>query len=264
MNRIEKKFKQLKAARKKVFIAFLTSGDPDLQTTERLVLELEKNGVDIVELGVPFSDPLADGPTIQEASQRALKHHINLIQILNLVKRLRVRTQIPIALMTYYNPVFHYGEEKFIRDAAHAGVDGLIVPDLPPEEAHSLTRLARGKNVSMIFFISPTTTKARMQGIAKVSTGFIYYVSLIGVTGARQSLPLSVKNQVKQAKSFTKTPVCVGFGISTPKQVKEMSRISDGVIVGSAIVNELNRHAGKKDAVLKTAQFIRRLTRALK
>lgn len=264
MNRIEKKFKDLRQLKKKAFIAFVTCGDPNLSTTESLVPALEQAGADLIELGVPFSDPLADGPTIQAASQRALKHHVSLSQILNMAARLRRKTQIPLALMTYYNPVFSYGEEKFIRDAAAAGIDGIIVPDLPPEEAHSLVRLARQKRISTIFFCSPTTTVSRMAKVAKISTGFIYYVSLTGVTGARQGLAQSIQPQLRKIKSQTKTPVCIGFGISTPAQVQQAARFSDGVIVGSAIVNELNRHAGQKDAVAKTARFVQQLTQVLK
>lgn len=262
-NRIEQKFQQLKKARQKAFIAFITAGDPSLKVTENLVLAFEKSGVDIVELGVPFSDPLADGPTIQAASQRALKNGVTLAKIFNLVKNIRRKSQLPIALMTYYNPVFHFGESKFIAKAKEAGVDGVIIPDLPPEEAGNLIKAARQKNVSTVFFLSPTTTPKRVKKILTVSSGFIYYVSLTGVTGARQSLPADIMKHVRSAKSLTRKPICVGFGISTGQQVRALSKAADGVIVGSAIVNEIAKHGGKKDLVKKVARFVFNLSKNL-
>ena len=258
-NRIENKFKELRARKKKAFIAFITAGDPNLKTTEELVVAFEKCGVDLVEIGVPFSDPLADGPTIQAASQRALQKKVTLKKILESVRKIRQRSEIPIALMTYYNPVLHFGEEKFTQSARDAGVDGVIIPDLPPEEAGSLLKSARKNNLAVIFFLSPTTTTERMKRIVKLSRGFIYYVSITGVTGARSHLPEEIKNNVQLAKRYTKTPICVGFGVSTAAQVKSVARVSDGVIVGSAIVNEIFRNAGKKDLVKNVARFVSRL-----
>ena len=263
MNRIDQKFKDLKKKKKKAFIAFVTAGDPDLKTTEQLVLAFEGAGVDIIELGVPFSDPLADGPTIQAASQRALKKHVNLENILATVKRVRQRSQIPIALMTYYNPIFHYGEERFTRKAKACGVDGLIVPDLPPEEGHGLIRAARQNGLVTVFFLAPTTTPKRMKHIVNASTGFIYYVSLTGVTGARQELPASLTSQVRLAKRLTRKPVCVGFGISTPAQVRLVAKVADGVIVGSAIVSEIAQNKGKKQLVSNVTRFVRKLSQNL-
>lgn len=263
MNRIDQKFKKLHAHKKKAFIAFITAGDPDLKTTEQLVLAFEGAGVDIVELGVPFSDPLADGPTIQAASQRALKRHVNLEGILAAVKRIRQKSQIPVALMTYYNPVFHYGEERFAREARACGVDGLIVPDLPPEEGHGLIRAARQNGLATVFFLAPTTTPRRMKHIVNASTGFIYYVSLTGVTGARQELPASLTQQVRLAKRMTRKPICVGFGVSTPAQVRMVAKTADGVIVGSAIVNAIDKNKGKKQLVANVARFVRELSRNL-
>lgn len=262
-NRIDQKFKDLKKKKKKAFIAFITAGDPDLRTTERLVLAFEGAGVDIVELGVPFSDPLADGPTIQAASQRALKKHVNLENILATVKRIRQRSQIPVAVMTYYNPVFHYGEERFARKAKACGVDGIIVPDLPPEEGHGLIRAARENGLVTVFFLAPTTTQRRMKHIVNASTGFIYYVSLTGVTGARQKLPRTITRQVKLARKLTHKPICVGFGISTPAQVKMVANVADGVIVGSAIVNAIAQNKGKKQLVANVARFVQKLSRNL-
>ena len=264
MNRIDQKFIKLKQAKKKAFIAFITAGDPDLQTTEELVLELEKSGADIVELGVPFSDPLADGPTIQAASYRSLQKGTTLAKILATVKRIRQSSDIPIALMTYYNPVFHFGEKDFIAQAKAAGVDGVIIPDLPIEEAGDLRRFATEAEVSTIFFVAPTTTAERLKPVLQAATGFIYYVSVAGVTGGRQAIPSQVVSKIRLVKALTDKPVCVGFGVSTPEQARVLSRIADGVIVGSAIVNEVQKHAGHKDLAARVGAFVRTLVRAVK
>jgi tryptophan synthase alpha chain len=263
-NRIEIKFRELKAQKKKAFIAFLTAGDPDLETTRKLVLKLADCGVDIVELGVPFSDPMADGPTIQAASQRALKKGVNLSKILRLAAQIRKASQIPLVLMTYYNPVFRYGEERFVKDASRAGVDGVIVPDLPPEEAKTLIKAARRSRISTIFFVAPTSTAGRIKMVSKVASGFIYYLSLTGVTGARKSLPAGILNNIRRIKKATRTPVCVGFGISSPAQVKTLSRFSDGVIVGSAIVKQVERSLGNSRLVDNVARFVKGLAAPLK
>jgi tryptophan synthase alpha chain len=257
MNRIDQKFRQLRQQRKKAFIAFITAGDPSLKATEELVAALEAAGVDLIELGVPFSDPLADGPTIQASSQRALNNGASLNKILESVKRIRRRSQIPIALMSYYNPIFHQGEAAFIAKAKKAGVDGVIIPDLPPEEAGVLTRAAKKEKIATVFFIAPTTTRARMAKIAKASSGFIYYVSLAGTTGARARLPKNVIAQIKLAKKLTKKPVCVGFGVSTRQQVRSLGKAADGVIVGSAIVKEIERNRGKRDLVKRVSKFVK-------
>lgn len=263
MNKIDLKFRELRTKGKKAFIAFITAGDPSLKMTEELSIAFEHCGVDILELGVPFSDPLADGPTIQAASQRALQKNVTLPRILETVKTIRQRTQIPLALMTYYNPVLHFGEERFIEEARNSGVDGVIVPDLPPEEASVLIKAARENRLATVFFLSPTTTPERMKKILKAATGFIYYVSITGVTGARRDLPQEIKNNVRMAKRYTKTPVCVGFGVSTASQVKSIASAADGVIVGSAIVNEIMKNTGKRDLVKNVSGFVSRLSRAL-
>lgn len=260
MNRIDKKFSELKKKGKAAFIAFITAGDPSLAVTEKLVLGFAQSGVDIVELGVPFSDPLADGPTIQAASQRALAKGITLKKIFAFVKRLRQKTDLPICLMTYYNPVFHFGESRFIKMAAACGVDGLIIPDLPPEEASGLIREARRAKVSTVFFLAPTTDKRRIPLVNKAATGFIYYVSVAGVTGARTALPKSLLADLKQIKRKVTKPLCVGFGVSNPSQVKQIGRVADGVIVGSAIIKEIVKNAGRRDLVCKVAQFVQRLS----
>ena len=203
MNRIDIKFKQLRKAGKKAFIAFITAGDPSLKDTERLVVAFEKAGADIVELGVPFSDPLADGPTIQAASFRALQRGVTVKKILATVQRIRRVSEVPIALMTYYNPVFHFGEERFVKAAMAAGVDGVIIPDLPVEESGALRRHAKAAGLSTIFLLAPTTTKERMPGILNASTGFVYFVSVAGVTGARKTVPREIAKNIRLAKTMT-------------------------------------------------------------
>lgn len=262
-NRIDVKFRELKSTGKKAFIAFITAGDPTLKVTEKLVLAFERAGVDIVELGVPFSDPLADGPTIQAASQRALKGGVSLKKILKAVKNIRQKSRIPIALMTYYNPVFHFGQEKLIREARAVGVDGFIIPDLPFEEGAAFRGAARKNNIATILFLAPTTTKARMKKIVQASSGFVYYLSLTGVTGVRTGLPKDVVVNVRQAKRLTSKPICVGFGISTPGQVKAIARVADGVIVGSAIVREVAKNLKKKNLVNNVSRFVSRLAHSV-
>ncbi len=259
MNRIDRKFKELRKRRKKAFVAFIMAGDPTLAITKRLVFELEKQGVDIIELGIPFSDPLADGPTIQRASERALKNKINVNSVSNLVRKVRLESGIPIAFLTYYNLIYHYGLEKFVSKAKASGVDGIIVPDLPPEESDELRRIAKKKNFSIMPLLAPTSSRKRIKMIAGVSSGFIYYVSLTGTTGAREKLPKEISSSLRRIKTMTKKPVCAGFGISRPDQVRSISRLADGVIVGSAIIKVIERNIGKKELTKKVGNFVRRL-----
>ena len=259
MNRIEKKFKALKRKHKKAFIAFITAGYPSLAVTEKLIVAFDRLGVDIVELGVPFSDPLADGPIIQEASQSALKKNTHLIDILNLVKRVRRQTEIPLCLMTYYNPIFCFGEEKFTRKAKDVGVDGVIIPDLPPEEGKPFIRYANEVGLDTICFLSPTSTTKRIKSITREAKGFIYYVSLTGVTGARQSLSTDLTRNIKLIKKYTHKPVCVGFGVSNSSQIKQINKIADGAIVGSAIVKIIKDNIGKPDLIKRVSNFTRSL-----
>lgn len=263
MNRIDQKFQELKAAKKKAFIGYITAGYPSLKMTEELVLGLEKSGVDIIELGVPFSDPLADGPTIQAASQKALEKGTTLEKIFDVVEKIRKASQVPICLMTYFNPVFHYGEKKFVQTAKQKGVDGVIIPDLPPEEAGQLISEARIQDLSTVFFLAPTTKDTRIKKIVNDATGFIYYVSIAGVTGERTEIPASVVANVKKAKKITDKPICVGFGISNPQQVKKIAHMADGVIVGSAIINQITENMEKRDSVKKVCEFVSSLTKVL-
>ena len=264
VNRIDKRFKELKRNKNKAFIAYITAGDPGLEMTKRLVLVLEGAGVDIIELGVPFSDPLADGPVIQAASQRALRKKVTLKKIFLAVKSLRKATDIPIVFMTYYNPVLKYGIGNFIRDCKRNGVDGVIVPDLPFEEAKDLMHSAKKSGVAVIFLAAPTSTRKRITAIVNNSSGFIYYVSLTGVTGARRKLPSEVISNVCRIKSMTKKPVAVGFGISNPVQAHDIARIADGIIVGSAIVKIIGDNSkNRKNLILKISSFSKELARAI-
>ena len=229
---------------------YLCAGDPTAELTTKLLLTLETAGADLIELGVPFSDPIADGPTVQRASERALAHSISLQQILEIVKNLRPQTEIPIAVMSYYNPIFRMGEEAFCKAAQAAGVDGVIVPDLPPEQAQPLLEVAPKYNLATIFLVAPTSPPERMQLIASVSTGFIYCVSVTGVTGARATLSDEIAPMITELRKHTDKPVSVGFGVSTSEQAKQVADIADGVIVGSAIINVIEEHINDETRLL--------------
>lgn len=240
ISRIEEAFKKLKKKGRKAFIPYIMAGDPSLERTKDVVLMFEECGADIVELGVPFTDPLADGPTIQRASERALEAGVTLKKVIGFVKDLRKSTQIPIVLMTYYNPVFKYGEENFVKDVKDAGVDGIIIPDLPPDEAASFIAPSRKAAFDTIFLLAPTSTPDRIKKVAKESRGFIYYVSITGITGSRLLLNGSMETLISEIRKYTNKPIAVGFGVSTPEEASAVSKVADGVIVGSAIVKRLN------------------------
>ncbi|MCE5251549.1 tryptophan synthase subunit alpha [bacterium] len=239
MGRMEKRFSEALGQGRKVFIAYITAGDPSLESTMRLVREFETQGVDIIELGVPFSDPVADGPVNQEAAMRALKSGVNIGQILGMIRELRKESQIPIIFFTYYNSLLAYGLERFVNDAADSGLDGALVLDLPPEEAGEYKHLMDEKHLATVFLVSPVTPEERLEMIAENATGFVYYVSQMGVTGERESIARSIPDKVGAIKARTKVPVAVGFGISTPDHVREIARYADGVIVGSSIVRKI-------------------------
>jgi tryptophan synthase alpha chain len=245
VSRIAEKFAALAQRGEKALVTFITAGDPDLATTEKLIPLMERAGADIIELGVPFSDPMADGPTIQLASERALAAGTTVAKILAMVKSVRHHSQVPLLLMGYYNPIFVYGPEKFLADAAAAGVDGVLLVDLPPEEAGAFKSMADRNGVNVIFLLTPTSDKARLDKVAKFGSGFIYYVSVTGVTGARQSVASSVIDAVGEIKSKVRLPLAVGFGIADPEQAGRVARVADGVVVGSAIVKLFETHSGK-------------------
>lgn len=260
MSRIKNTFNRLKKRNEKALIPYIMAGDPDLATTKALIPAMEKAGCDIIELGAPFSDPLADGPTIQRAAVRSLGNHTSIADVLGLVADLRKETEIPIVLMTYYNLIFKYGEKRFAADASSSGLDGVILPDLPPEEAGTLVAAAKKSGLDTIFLLAPTSTDERIRLVARASRGFIYYVSITGVTGAALSQDASIKQAVKRIKSVTDKPVAVGFGISSPAQAAEIASTgADGVIVGSALVKIIEEAAGAGDLVDKAASFVQRL-----
>ena len=250
MNRITNKFNELKEKGRIALVTYITAGDPSLEITEDIVVQLEKSGADIIELGVPFSDPMADGPAIQLASERALKAGTTLHDVLNSVRKLRQVTEIPIILFGYYNPFFHYGVEKFANDAADAGADGVLVVDLPPEEAPEFKIHTDKAGLDLVFLLAPTSTTERVELIAENASGFVYLVSVTGVTGVRPDLNYSLDELADQIKSNTGLPVGVGFGVSSPDQVKTIAGYADAVIVGSAIVRIIEQHGSDKDSLL--------------
>lgn len=264
MGRIETVFTHLRRTGQKALIPFLMAGDPDLEQTAAFLLELEKQGADMIELGIPFSDPVADGPIIQQAGQRALAQGISLPKSLDFVASLRKKTEIPLILLTYYNLIDHYGEERFVQDALQAGVDGVIVPDLPPEEGETLRQLTLETPLDLIFLLAPTSSAERIALIAQATQGFIYYVSRTGITGIRDSLSADLQAMLLQIRAITDKPIAVGFGISNPAQAQIVAALADGIIVGSALVKIVEEHLGDFPATLeKLGTFIADLKHAI-
>jgi tryptophan synthase alpha chain len=261
MSRIRNTFNRLKKKNEKALIPYIMAGDPDIAATKRLVLALEKAGCDIIELGAPFSDPLADGPTIQRAALRSLQHHTSIKDVFGLVAEIRKESRIPLIIMTYYNLIFHYGEERFVKDAVAAGLDGIILPDLPPEEAGTLIPLAKAEGLDTIFLLAPTSTDDRIKLVSRISQGFIYYVSLTGVTGSHVGLQqAAIKSSIARIKAQTDKPVAVGFGIATADQAAQVAMSgADGVIVGSALVKVIEENAAAPDLAEKAAEFVKAL-----
>lgn len=263
MGRIEEKFAALKRDGKKAFIAYITAGDPDLRTTGLLIPALENAGVDIIEIGVPFSDPVADGPVIQAASERALENRITLEDILAMIATLRKQSQIPIVLFGYYNPVLHYGNEAFAAAAAASGVDGILVVDLPPEEAAELRRYTDPAGLSFITLIAPTTGRERIGKMAKRASGFLYYISVTGVTGTTQPVIDEIRSDMARLKAITSLPVAVGFGISTPEQAAGVAKLADGVVVGSALVSLIGAKGKDDDLIPAAVNFAGKIRQAI-
>ncbi len=253
MGRIAATFKELKKKNDKALVTFITAGDPDLATTAEMIPELERAGADIIELGIPFSDPMADGATIQLSSERALASGTTLPGILDMVSCLRQTSQIPIVLMGYYNPVLSYGVERFVTDAVTAGIDGIILVDLPPEEADAegFYAIAREKGLDVIFLLAPTSDAQRIERVTRKGRGFIYYVSVTGVTGARKDVSASLGEELCCVREATTLPLVVGFGISDPQQAGVCARQGDGAVVGSALVRLFESFTGQelKDTV---------------
>jgi tryptophan synthase alpha chain len=261
INRIEATFNDLRGQGRKALIPYIMAGDPDLRTTGSLVCSLEAAGADLIEIGVPFSDPLADGPTIQRAGERSLRQGTSLKKILRLIRELRKRTQVPLILMTYYNLIYQFGPDRFAHDAVEAGVDGVIIPDLPPEEAGGLVETSRKSGLATVFLIAPTSPTGRIQRIVSVASGFVYYVSLTGITGAKLRSLSEVREKVQEIRHHTSLPIAVGFGISTPREAAQVSRWADGVIIGSALVGALERTRG--NPVRAAERFIREIRKAI-
>lgn len=259
MNRIENKFRELGG--EKALITFVTAGDPDLETTKKLVLNMEKNGADLIEIGVPFSDPIAEGPTIQKASLRALKGGVTLVKIFDLVRELRRESDVPLLLMMYVNTIFRFGTERFFSLCRETGIDGVIVPDLPYEEKDELSSFAKKYGVKQISLVAPTSHD-RIAEIAANAEGFLYCVSSTGVTGVRTEFKTDFDEFFGEIKKSAKIPCCVGFGISSPEQAKKMSSYCDGVIVGSGVVRIVEQYGA--DSVGRVGEFVASLKNAMR
>lgn len=260
MGRIEDAFAQLKREGKKGLIPFITAGDPNLDVTCELMVELANSGATIIELGVPFSDPMADGPVIQRASERALKHGFGLKAVLETAAKARKRMDVPIVLFSYFNPLLQFGLDKLGRNLKETGIDGLLVTDLIPEESGPLARELRAHEIDLIFLVAPTTTESRLRMITDRASGFIYAVSRAGVTGTRTELSAEAETLVKRVRGLSDLPVAVGFGISTAGQIAETWRYADAAVVGSAIVSKIEQLAGDADIVSNIGKLVRSLT----
>lgn len=255
-SRIKRKFKELRARGEAALVPFIVAGDPDLDTTRRLILELESRGADLIEIGVPFSDPMADGPANQRALARGLGAGASIAAILSMLSELRTQTGIPLILFGYYNPIFHYGCEQLCADAARAGVDALLVIDLPLEESGELKGPARANGLDIIQLLAPTTPVERSRKIAHSASGFLYYVSVTGVTGARAHLGSDLHAHIRELRGVTDLPIGVGFGISTPAQAAEVATIADAVVVGSAISLLIEAHTKSGDVIAAVGELV--------
>lgn len=256
MGKIREKFEELKRENKKAFIPYITYGFPEIKTSEKLIFMLEEAGSDLIEVGMPFSDPIADGQIIQYSSKVALDKGANIFQLFSSLKKLKKKLKTPLILMTYYNIVYKLGLRRFVEHLKEAGVSGLVVPDLLIEEAEELTELCRYKDIDNIFFIASTTQEKRFKLIDKNSTGFIYYISVKGVTGPRERFPAETVDHIKYVKSKVKAPVCVGFGISTQNQARRFKKISDGIIVGSVLIKKIREVYPSKNFSETIKRFI--------
>lgn len=264
MNRIEERFARLKREGRKAFIVYIGAGDPNLEATRQLALAFEQAGVDVLELGVPFSDPLADGLVNQLAAQRGLESGTTPPKLLETVATIRRQSQLPIVLYIYFNLIHRVGMERFITDAAKAGVDGLLVLDLPPEESDTYEALMRKAGVCNIYLVAPTTPEDRMELIVKRGAGFIYYISREGVTGMQTKVASNLAEQVAKIRAHTTLPIAVGFGISNPEQAKLVAKEADGAVVGSAVVNVIAQNGKSSDLVGKASAFVKSLGDAIK
>lgn len=260
--RIGRRFRELASAGELGIVAYLTAGDPSLAATEEIVLATAAAGADVVELGVPFSDPVADGPTIQRASERALRQGTTLANVIDLVAQLRKKTEVPLVLFSYFNPILQMGLEHFSASARHAGADGVLVTDMTPEEGSEYRAAMQSHELDTIFLAAPTSTDDRLRLISKASSGFLYVISRTGVTGAKDSLPEELPAMVRRARKFTPLPIAVGFGISLPTQVTILGGIVDAVVVGSALVSEIEKAKSASAAAEAVAARVKLLKHA--
>jgi tryptophan synthase alpha chain len=264
MNRIETRFAELAERGEAALIPFVTAGDPDLNTTLEILRAVEKGGADCIELGIPFSDPTADGPTIQRSSERALRGGVSLRAIFRTISEFRRTSEIPLILFGYFNPFFRYGLQEFCRQAARAGADGMLCVDLPPEESEELRCWTNAAGLDLIFLLSPTSDVERIRLVGKSGCGFIYYVSVTGVTGARRTLDDRLRSQVARVRRITALPVAVGFGVSTPKQAAWIAGFADAVVVGSALVEIIEKAHGTAGKARRAGAFVASLKSAVK
>jgi tryptophan synthase alpha chain len=262
MNRIEAMFAEKVRTHRRAFIPYITAGFPDLARTEQILLLLAEKGADLIELGIPFSDPIADGPTIQKASADALAGGTSVRKILGLVGQVRQKTEVPILLFSAFNPLFHYGLAKIADDARAAGADGFLVPDLPPEESGEFETICRERDMPLIYLVAPTTPPERREMIARRARGFIYYISLKGVTGERASLAADLESAVAELRRHTSLPIAVGFGISKPEHVRQVAHFAEGIVVGSAIVKKIDELRNDPHWAAKLGDFVTSLASA--
>jgi len=264
MSALARAFEQARLAGRAAFIPYLTGGDPDLTTSERLLRALAKGGADIIEIGVPFSDPIADGPVNQRAAVRALEAGASMSGVLRLVARVRSDLAVPVVLFTYFNPILRRGVERFAEQASSSGVDGVLCVDLPPEEGEKeLGPALRQRGIDPVYLLAPTSTRQRVRAVDEASRGFVYYVSRTGVTGTRDELPSRLLKEVRKLRRKVALPLAVGFGISTPEQVAAVARVADGVVVGSALVRLVEEHAGSAELERLVEERVRTLRAAL-
>ena len=266
MNRIDTKFKELRERKEPAFIPFLTAGDPSLDVTRELIVEFDRRGADVIELGVPYSDPIADGPVIQSSYCRALSKGIKLSDILELVKDVRKQSEIPIVSMISQSILFKNGSENFVKKAMDAGIDGATIPDLPIEEAEDMIQTGQREGFKIVCFAAPTTTDSRTDLILEKSQGFLYYISVVGITGSKKKFNDDIINNIQSIQKKTDLPVALGFGISTLEQAKMAGKIADGVIVGSAIVREIEKCSNKDSRILvdEVGKFVSKLVNSTK
>jgi tryptophan synthase alpha chain len=259
VSRISEAFNKLRADGRRGFIPYITVGDPDLETSRATIVELARAGATLIELGVPFSDPVADGPTIQRAAERALRHGVGLSDVLRVLAEARRETDVPVILFSYFNPLLQFGVERLADECVRAGVDGILATDLVPEESADFNAVLSGRGLDQIFLVAPTTSDARLRMIAERASGFVYAVSRAGVTGAREEMSSEARRLVERVRGVTDLPVAVGFGISTPEHVADVWAYADAAVVGSALVSEIEKHAGSLDLVPRVGDFARSL-----